>query len=181
MTTPTQPPVLLTPAAAQPAGTGGTTASTTVEGSITVTVLNQKYTLTGTLGDHLIVEYHASFEDAITVGSIDDIVKNIGNAVGYPGLGAEIQTFTGSSGPLANVTVLKDIVTKLAEVKIKITDLEINTQTNTYGVGLALDFTSLPPDTTTTPPTPTPPPTLLGIELLSVGFKVTRVNPTPAQ
>jgi hypothetical protein len=181
VTTPTQRPVPLTPAAAQPTDTGGATGSTTVEGSITVTILNQKYTLTGTLGAHLIVEYHASFEDAITVGSIDDIVGNIGNAVGYPNLGAEIKTFTSSQGDLANVPVLKNIFSMLTEVKIKITDLEINTQTNTYGVGLALDFTSLPPDTTTTPPTPTPPPKLLGIELLSVGFKVTRVNPTPAQ
>ena len=172
MTTPTQPPVLLTPAA-QPADTGGSTGSTTVEGSITVTILSQTYTLTGTLGDHLIVEYHASFQDAITVGSIADIVGQIGTAVGYPGLGGEIQTFTSTQGDLANVPVLKNIFSMLTEVKIKITDLEINTQTNTYGVGLALDFTQLPPNVSA--------PTLLGIELLSVGFKVTRVNPTPAQ
>lgn len=173
MTTPTQPPVLLTPAAQanDAGGGGGGGGSTTVEGSITVTILNQTYTLTGTLGQHLIVEYHASFEDAITVGSIDDIVGEIGKAVGYPDLGNQVKQFT--QNDLANVPVLKTVFSLLTEVKIKITDLEINTQTNTYGVGLALDFTQLPAGTTA--------PTLLGIELLSVGFKVTRVNPTPAQ
>jgi hypothetical protein len=172
VTTPTQPPVLLTPAA-QTTAPGGSTGSTAIAGSITVSILNQTYTLTGTLGDHLIVEYHASFQDAITVGSIDDIVGEIGKAVGFPDFGSEIQAFTSTGGDLANVPVLKDVFTILKDLKIKITDLEINTQTNTYGVGLALDFTQLPPTVSA--------PTLLGIELLSVGFKVTRVNPTPAQ
>ena len=49
----------------------------------------------------------------------------------------------------------------------RITDLEINTQTSTYGVGLALDFTHQYAT-----------PELFGINiaLLSLGFKVTRVN-----
>lgn len=166
MTTPTQPPVLLSPAV-QPAATGGGGGgSTTVEGSITLTIGPKTYTLTGTLGDHLIVEYHATFEDSISLGSVDTIATEIGTAMGFPGFGAEIQSVHSS---LAQVPVLGSIASVLTTASVRITDLEINTQTNTYGVGLALDFT-----------TSSPAPKLLGIELLSLGFKVTRVNPTPA-
>lgn len=164
MTTPTQPPVLLSPAA-QPAATGGG-GSTTVEGSITLTIGPHTYTLTGTLGDHLIVEYHATFEDSISLGSVNDIATQIGTAMGFSGFGAEIQAVHSS---LAQVPVLGSIASVLTTASVRITDLEINTQTNTYGAGLALDFT-----------TSSPAPKLLGIELLSLGFKVTRVNPTPA-
>jgi hypothetical protein len=164
--TPNQPPVLLTPAA-QPAATGG---STTVEGSITLSIANHNYTLTGTLGDHVVVEYHAAFEDSISLGTVDSIAQQIGTAMGYPGFGAEINSV---SGTLSSVPVLGKIAGVLTSASVRVTDLEINTQTNTYGVGLALDFTQLPAGTT--------PPALLGIELLSLGFKVTRVNPNPAQ
>jgi hypothetical protein len=165
VTTPTQPPVLLSPAV-QPAVTGGGGGSTTVQGSITLTIGPKTYTLTGTLGDHLIVEYHATFEDSISLGSVDTIATEIGTAMGFPGFGAEIQSVHSS---LAQVPVLGSIANVLTTASVRITDLEINTQTNTYGVGLALDFT-----------TSSPTPKLLGIELLSLGFKVTRVNPTPA-
>jgi hypothetical protein len=166
VTTPNQPPVLLTPAA-QPAGTGTGPSTVTVEGSITLTIANHTFTLTGTLGQHMIVEYHAAFEDSISLGSIGDIATQIATAVGFSGFADEIKAVNGSLS--TNVPVLSSIAMTLTSASVRITDLEINTQTSTYGVGLALDFT-----------TSSPAPMLLGIELLSLGFKVTKVNPTPA-
>jgi hypothetical protein len=62
-------------------------------------------------------------------------------------------------------------ISAVLSASVRITDLEINTQSSTYGVGLALDFT-----------TSSPQPSLFGITLISLGFKVTRVNAaaTPA-
>jgi hypothetical protein len=160
------PPVLL-----QPAATTAATSTTTVEGSITLGIAGHTYTLSGTLGDHLIVEYHAAFEDAISLGTVSDIAQSIGDAVGFPALGGEIKTALSDLQALP--PPIGSIGQLLATVTTRITDLEINTQTKTYGVGLALDFTQLPPGT--------PPPTLLGITLLSLGFKVTRVNTAATQ
>ena len=173
MTTPNQPPILLTPAA-QPAVTGSGSTTVTVEGSITLTIASHTFTLTGTFGDHMIVEYHASFEDSITVGSITDIAGQIATAVGVTGLDTDIKNVSSS---LSSVPVLKDIYNVLTNAQIRITDLEINTQTGTYGVGLALDFTQLPAGTL---PASQTVPTLLGIELLSLGFKVTKVTTPPS-
>ena len=181
MTTPTQPPVLLTPAA-QPADTGGSTtggSTTTVAGSITLNIANHTFTLTGTLGQHMIVEYHAAFEDSISLGSISDIATAIANAFNFSGTGGTggIDTeITTVSSSLNSVPVLKEIYGVFTHAQIRITDLEINTQTSTYGVGLAMDFTQLPPGVL---PQGQTVPTLLGIELLSLGFKVTKVNPNP--
>ena len=54
-----------------------------------------------------------------------------------------------------------DLVTEVLNASVRITDLVINTATETYGIGVALDFSADPP-------------TLLGIQLDSIGFKVTR-------
>jgi hypothetical protein len=155
---PGTPPVLLTPAA-----TTATTATTTFDGSITLSIAGQTYTLTGTLGNDLIVEYHADFAQAIGLGTVGDIATSIATAVGFPDLATEI---TGTLSQLETLpSPVGSVISELAGATVRITDLEINTQTKTYGVGLALDFT-----------TSSSPPMLFGIALLSVGFKVTRVK-----
>ena len=138
-----------------------------VEGSVTVSIAGHTYTLTGTLGSSVIVEYHAAFEDAISLGSIDQIATKIGEDLHVPGLGADITTARDQLNQL-QLPVVGDLVKALTSASIRITDLEINTQTKAYGIGIALDFTQLPPGTN--------PPELFGITLLSLGFKVTKVN-----
>ena len=83
---PGPPPVLLTPAATPAA----TTATTTFDGSITLSIAGHTYTLTGTLGDDLIVEYHADFAQAISLGTVGDIAPSIATALGFPDLATEI-------------------------------------------------------------------------------------------
>jgi hypothetical protein len=63
-------------------------------------------------------------------------------------------------------------IADLLNASVRITDLVINTATQTYGVGIALDFSANPPMLLNT------------IELDSIGFKVTRSKtapPAPAQ
>ncbi len=152
------PPVLLTPAGA-PAAAASTT---TVEGSITLTIADHIYTLSGTLGTDLIVEYHATFDDAISLGTVGAIAPSIATAFNFPDLATEI---TNTLNQVGQLPVVGPIASVLLTATTRITDLEINTQTKTYGVGIALDFTHS-----------TPTPELFGITLLSLGFKVTRVN-----
>lgn len=159
---PGTPPVLLTPAAT-PADSGATT---TIDGSITVTIAGQKYTLTGTLGNALIIEYHKDFDEALSLGPVKDIAPQIANAFNFPDLATEI---TDALNSLSTLPVAGQAISTVLTASARITDLEINTQTKTYGVGLALDFT-----------TSTPQPSLFDITLVALGFKVTRVNTTAA-
>jgi hypothetical protein len=151
-------PVLLTPAAT-PAATGSTT---TVDGFITVKIAGQSYTLTGSLGSDLIIEYHKDFADSISLGPVGDIAPQIATAFNFPDLAGDITTALNS---LSTLPVAGQGIKVVLSASARITDLEINTQTKTYGVGLALDFT-----------TSTPQPSLLGITLMSLGFKVTSTN-----
>ena len=164
MTTPPSgtSPVLLTPAAT-PAATGSTT---TVDGSVTIKIAGQTYTLTGSLSSDLIIEYHKDFADSISLGPVVDIAPQIATAFNFPDLATEMTNTLNSLGTLPGIG---PAISAFLTASARITDLEINTQTKTYGVGLALDFT-----------TSTPQPELFGITLVSLGFKVTRVNTAAA-
>ena len=133
---------------------------------MTLSIAGNTYTLTGTLGDDLIVEYHADFDQAISLGTVGAIAPSIANALSFPDLAKEI---TNTLNEVGSLPVIGQIGSILLKATARITDLEINTQAKTYGVGLALDFTQLPPNT--------PTPSVFGITLLSLGFKVTRTNP----
>jgi hypothetical protein len=154
---PGTPPVLLTPAA-----TTATTATTTFDGSITLSIAGQTYTLTGTLGNDLIVEYHADFAQAIGLGTVGEIAPSIATALGFNDLATQITT---ALDQVSALPVIGNIGSTFLKATARITDLEINTQTKTYGIGLALDFT-----------TSSSPPMVADIALLSIGFKVTRVK-----
>lgn len=160
---PGTPQVLLTPAATPADTTPPPTL--TIDGSVTVDIASQRYTLTGSFTGDLIVEYHKDFADSISLGPVKDIAPQIATAFNFPDLATEITDTLHSLGDLPEIGgVIKVFLTASA----RITDLEINTQTSTYGVGLALDFT-----------TSSPKPSLFGITLISLGFKVTKTNPAP--
>ena len=66
---------------------------------------------------------------------------------------------------LQQLSVLQHLLDSITSASIRITDIVINTVTNTYGVGIALDVT------TSNPPLPS----LFGVTLVSLGFNVTKV------
>ena len=142
------------------------TTTTTIEGMLTVTIAQHQFTLSGTLAKSaVIVEYHADFATSITLGTLTDIAGEIGNAFGFPELGTDI---TSKVNDLKQLPVAGPALADLLQASVRITDLVINTATQTYGVGVALDFSANPP-------------TLLNaIELDSIGFKVTRSKNAPA-
>ncbi len=139
------------------------TGTTTINASMTVNIAGEIFTLAGKLDNaNIVVEYHAPFDKAVSLGSIDTIATELGNALNFPELGTLVtQTHTETK----NLPVLGGIVGAFETATVRITDLVINTATKTYGVGLALDFT-----------TSTPLPQLFGITLVSLGFSVTKVN-----
>lgn len=139
------------------------TGTTTINASMTVNIAGEIFTLAGKLDNaNIVVEYHAPFDKAVSLGSIDTIATELGNALHFPELGTLVtQTHTETK----NLPVLGGIVGAFETATVRITDLVINTATKTYGVGLALDFT-----------TSTPLPQLFGITLVSLGFSVTKVN-----
>lgn len=138
------------------------TPTPTFDGSMVVQILDQTYTLTGSLGEGLVLEYHKDFDQAISLGQVGTIAPRIADALGFKDLGDEI---THVLGEVAKLKILGEIAQVILSASARITDLEINTQTSTYGVGLALDFTTS---------SPLPKISSLGIELLALGFKVTK-------
>ena len=167
---PGTPPVLITPADTTASGTNppGTnppapgTSTLTFDGTLTLEIAGQKYTLTGTLGNNVIVEYHAAFDDSISLGPISGIAGQIATTFGFPGFDTEI---TGALDDLNKVPLVGAAVNAVLTASARITDLEINTLTGSYGIGLALDFS-----------TSNPSPSLFGVTLVALGFKVTRVK-----
>lgn len=164
---PGTPPVLITPASTPAQGTSGTSSagtssSLTIEGTLTLEIADQKYTLTGTLGDHVIVEYHAAFDDSISLGPVSRFAGQVATAFGFPGFATEI---TGALNELNKVPLAGAAAGAVLTASARITDLEINTLTGSYGIGLALDFS-----------TSNPSPSLFGVSLVALGFKVTKVK-----
>lgn len=159
-----QPPVVAGAAAPVPV----TPASTTnIAATMTVVIAGETFVLGGKLDNaNIVIEYHRDFDKAISLGSIDTIAVEIGNSLNFPELGDLVKSTHDSIGQLP---VVGGIVNAIETATVRITDLVINTATKTYGVGLALDFT-----------TSTPLPTLFGITLVSLGFNVTRVNANQA-
>ena len=165
---PGTPPLLIKAADTPVPGTPGTnppdpgTSVTTFEGTVTLEVAHQKYTLTGTLGDHIIVEYHASFDDSFSLGPISSFAIEIADQFGFSGFDKYMAEALQEVNKLPLVgTVTNAVLTASA----RITDLEINTLTGTYGIGLALDFS-----------TSTKSISLFGVTLVALGFKVTRTK-----
>ena len=114
--------------------------TTTFEASMTVNIAGEIFTLKGKLDNAaIVVEYHAEFDKAVSLGSIETIATEIGNALNFPELGNLVnETHT----QIGELPVVGGIVNSIDTATIRITDLVINTATKTYGVGLALDFTT---------------------------------------
>jgi len=136
----------------------GTGSTLTVAGTVVLTIAGQQYTLTGTVGSAIIVEYHKPFDQAISIGSITSIAGEVGTALGVPQIGTQA---TSAVNSLSGVPVLGSVVAAIANANIRITDLAINTQTKTYQFGFAFDFTA-----------GGSPPTLAGITLDAFGLLV---------
>jgi hypothetical protein len=131
---------------------------------MTVNIAGEAFTLKGRLDtNNIVVEYHEPFDKAISLGTIETIADEIGKALQFDDLGGIIRSTHDS---IKALPVVGEIGDALLTATIRITDIVINTSTKTYGVGLALDFTSSDPL-----------PTLFGITLMSLGFSVTQVNP----
>jgi hypothetical protein len=170
----------------QNSATGGTgtslvvgapqTTTTTLEGSITVSINGHNFTLSGPLttptgAPSIHVEYHADFDKAIRVGSITDIAAQIDKALGNSGNDVQ-DAINSAKDTVQALPVVGNGLADIFTVQIVITDLVIirpgQDAASTYELGLALDFGALKT-----------PPELFGITLISLGFKVTRTT-TPA-
>ena len=142
----------------RPSTSSTTPTSITLDGSVVVNILGQNYTLEGTLGGGLNVEYHKDFQDAINLGPVTVIADQIATAFGYNGIKDDINTALTS---LKGLPVIGPEITGLLQnTGVRITDLVINTPASTFEIGFALDFSLSPL-------------TVFGIELIAIGLKVT--------
>jgi hypothetical protein len=152
------------PPAVPAVGTTTDTASTTnIGASLTINIAGELFTLTGKFDSNdVVVEYHQPFDKAVSLGTIASIAHEIAKALSVPELETAITT---THDQVKNLKPLQSILDIITSATIRITDLVINTATQTYGVGLALDFT-----------TSNPLPTVFDITLVSLGFNITHAK-----
>ncbi len=114
----------------------------TLQGSLVVEIGGETYTLSGTVGDDLIVKFDKPFPAGANLGPILSIAPAVASALGAPGL-ADSVTKEIDALANANIPILSGVIKVLKTAPVQITYLEINTKTSTYGFGFALDFRNL--------------------------------------
>jgi hypothetical protein len=119
------------------AGDGG---NLLTEGFITISIGDEKFELSGIVGAYLKVEYHKSFEEALPLGTIPEIVGNVANALGVPNAKAFTGNLDAMLTDLEGVPLVKPAASMLKEGVVKVTDLGIDTQTGKYQFGFGVDL-----------------------------------------
>lgn len=158
-------PLAAAPAAAILVGAPGPGESTLdIEGFIVIEIGDEKFTLTGKIGDAIIVSYHKPFEEALPLGTLPQMIGRVATALGIPNAAGFEQSLNTTLDDVAKVPVLGPVVKMLKEGVFKITDLGINTQTKTYEFGFGVDTTA----------------TVNNIPIAAFGMKFTYVS-APAQ
>lgn len=128
------------PMAAAPGGAGNDSSLLT-EGFITISIGEEKFELRGVVGGYLKVEYHKSFEDALPLGTIPDIVTDVAKALGVPNAAEFKDKLDTMLTDLGEVTLVAPVAKILNEGVVKVTDLGIDTQANKYQFGFGVDLT----------------------------------------
>jgi len=114
----------------------------TLSGSLVLEIGGQTYTLSGTVGDHLIVKFDKPFPAGANLGPIREIARPVAEALGAPKLAESVDNEIKALKD-SGISILSEVIMVLTEAPVQITYLEINTLTNTYGFGFALDFRNL--------------------------------------
>lgn len=165
----------ITPYAATGAPSAGSGGAFLIDGFISIQINGKDFELRGTVGASINVAYHASFEEAINLGTIPELVGQVASALGIGDKEKFTADVTNALDSLANIPVLNKVAQALQTWQIKITDLAINTGTGVYQFGFAVDLTGAGYDAfgirldafgikvtytskSTTPPPPPPPP-----------------------
>lgn len=116
-------------------------ATFTTEGYITITIGDEKFELRGTVGAHLKVEYHKTFEEALPLGTIPDMVSGIAGGLGITDGPKFKQELDARIDQLGTVPGLKAVADLLKNGVVKVTDLGIDTQEGKYQFGFGVDLT----------------------------------------
>jgi hypothetical protein len=112
------------------------------EGFITISIGDEKFELRGIVGDYLKVEYHMTFEDAVPLGTIPDIVGSVAKALGVPNADEFTNNLNQMLTDLEAVPLVKPAATALKTGVVKVTDLGIDTQSGKYQFGFGVDLTT---------------------------------------
>jgi hypothetical protein len=138
--------------------------ATTVDGSVTFIIGGHPFTLAGSLGSNIVVEYHKPFDQAVNLGTLRAFIQDVDSAFGLGGDSAASAALTSGVGSLSNATSGGQLTLpgNLQEVSVRITDIVLNTATKHYGLGVAFDFTAADVSVGGAD----------GIKLLSVGLNV---------
>jgi hypothetical protein len=113
-----------------------------IEGFIEISIGDEKFRLDGIVGKHLKVEYHKPLEEAVSIGSIVDMVGAVGSGLGLTDVAHFNSFVTGKINELKNsVPALGKVADLLLNTPVKVTDLGIDTQEGKYQFGFGVDLT----------------------------------------
>lgn len=116
-----------------------------IEGFIEISIGDEKFKLDGIVGAYLKVEYHKPFEEAVSLGTIPEMVGAVASGLGVADGATFAGNLTNRIGDLGRVPGLQPVAKILNEGVVKVTDLAIDTQEGKYQFGFGVDLTGLEP------------------------------------
>ena len=120
--------------------------TTSVQASLILEIERKNFELVGEIGKtedgkpKIIVEYNRPFDQALLIGTIDQLIVSVAAAMNLPGGFAD--SWTKVNTDVKGVPVLGPVFERFTETPIRITDLVINTVMGKYEFGFAFDFKS---------------------------------------
>jgi hypothetical protein len=118
--------------------------TTSVQASLILEIERKNFELVGEIGKtednkpKIIVEYNRPFDQALLIGTIDQLIVSVAAAMNLPGGFAD--SWTKVSTDVKTVPLLGPVFDRLTETPIRITNLVINTVMGKYEFGFAFDF-----------------------------------------
>jgi hypothetical protein len=127
-------------AATRGLGAAGDPSKFLTEGFVTITINKEPFTLRGTVGASLNVQYHKDLEHAAPLGTIPDMVAAIASGFGLADGDDFKQKLQDTIAALGQVPGLGPVAKILNEGQVKVTDLGIDTASGKYQFGFGVEL-----------------------------------------
>jgi hypothetical protein len=119
-------------------GPASTESAFTVKGYVVIDIGDKQFMLDGDVGSYINVQYHRSFDEAVSIGTIPQIAEAVAGALGID----QKEFHEKITKDIDNLKVIPGLPAALKKLTIKVTDLGINTNDNKYEFGFCCDLST---------------------------------------
>ena len=113
------------------------------EGFVRIQSQDEEFELRGTVGTHIKVGWHKSFDDGLDLGTAPELAGAVAEALGVGKADEFTKSLNDKLEALKNVPVVNNFAEIIEKAPIKITDLSIDTLARSYKFGFGWDLASM--------------------------------------